>query len=64
MILLFLILVIFLFIFGNILDKIKLEKIILIGFFVMSFGFFLMLRLKESFVFILFVIYILIILIG
>ncbi|UUV13156.1 MFS transporter [Clostridioides difficile] len=59
-----LILAIFSPIFGNISDKIKSEKIILIGLLVMSFGFFLMSRLKESSALILFVIYISIISIG
>ncbi|MFQ4260476.1 MFS transporter, partial [Clostridioides difficile] len=59
-----LILAIFSPIFGNISDKIKSEKIILIGLLVMSFGFFLMSRLKESSAIILFVIYISIISIG
>lgn len=59
-----LILAIFSPIFGNISDKIKSEKIILIGLIVMSFGFFLMSRLKESSILILFVISVSIISIG
>ncbi|KPI49967.1 multidrug MFS transporter [Clostridioides difficile] len=59
-----LILAIFSPIFGNISDKIKSEKIILIGLIFMSFGFFLMSRLKESSILILFVISVSIISIG
>ncbi|NMS90554.1 MFS transporter [Clostridioides difficile] len=59
-----LILAIFSPVFGNISDKIKSEKIILVGLIVMSFGFFLMSRLEESSILILFVISVSIISIG